>query len=108
MSKGPKGAADFLMPRANSARGKVLGGLPRSPARGAPPETPPPLPLPPLFHNRPPPPRVAGGELSPPQKNPPPPPRLKRAPWTAAGRSENLLVKRERGQMQRSPPPQPA
>src|ERR1700736_3584367 len=30
----------FLMPRAKAARGKVRGALPRSPARGTPPETP--------------------------------------------------------------------
>ena len=34
-----------LMPRANNARGKVLGALPRTPARGTPPETPGPLSL---------------------------------------------------------------
>ena len=33
------------MPRANNARGKVRGALPRSPARGTPPETPSPLSL---------------------------------------------------------------
>jgi hypothetical protein len=33
------------MPRAKSARGKVLGALPRIPARGTPPETPGPLSL---------------------------------------------------------------
>jgi len=33
------------MPRAKSARGKVLGALPRTPARGTPPETPGPLSL---------------------------------------------------------------
>lgn len=33
------------MPRAKSARGKVLGALPRIPARGIPPETPGPLSL---------------------------------------------------------------
>src|ERR1017187_7019752 len=53
MSKGPKGAADFLMPRANSARGKGLGALPGSPARGAPPETPAPFPFAPIFQNGP-------------------------------------------------------
>jgi len=37
--------ADCLMPRANNARGKVLGALPRTPARGKPPETPGPLSL---------------------------------------------------------------
>jgi hypothetical protein len=30
----------FLMPRTKAARGKVHGALPRSPARGTPPETP--------------------------------------------------------------------
>ena len=34
-----------LMPRANNARGKVRGALPRTPARGTPPETPGPLSL---------------------------------------------------------------
>ncbi len=34
------------MPRANGARGKVHGALPRIPARGEPPETPAPFPLP--------------------------------------------------------------
>ena len=33
------------MPRANNARGKVRGALPRTPARGTPPETPGPLSL---------------------------------------------------------------
>jgi hypothetical protein len=33
------------IPRAKSARGKVLGALPRTPARGTPPETPGPLSL---------------------------------------------------------------
>ena len=107
MSKGPKGAADFLMPRANSARGKVLGALPRSPARGTPPETPAPFPFAPIFQNGPRRPGFAGENLFNPSKDSPPP-RLKRAPWTAAGRSEDLLVTRERGQMQRSTPPQPA
>jgi hypothetical protein len=107
MSKGPKGAADFLMPRANSARGKVLGALPRSPARGTPPETPAPFPFAPIFQNGPRRPGFAGENLFNPRKDSPPP-RLKRAPWTAAGRSEDLLVTRERGQMQRSTPPQPA
>jgi hypothetical protein len=36
---------DYLMPRAEYARGKVLGALPRIPARGTPPETPGPLSL---------------------------------------------------------------
>jgi hypothetical protein len=35
----------FWMPRANRARGKVRGALPRTPARGKPPETPAPFPL---------------------------------------------------------------
>lgn len=35
----------FLIPRAKDARGKVRGALPRTPARGKPPETPAPFPL---------------------------------------------------------------
>ena len=35
----------FCMPRAKNARGKVRGALPRTPARGTPPETPGPLSL---------------------------------------------------------------
>jgi hypothetical protein len=35
-----------------------------------------------------------------------PPPRINRAPLTAPGRSENLLMRRERGQMQRPNHPQ--
>ena len=44
--------AEFLMPRANSARGKVRGALPRTPARGTPPETPGPLSLLPYLPER--------------------------------------------------------
>jgi hypothetical protein len=36
---------DSWMPRAQDARGKVLGARPRTPARGTPPETPGPLSL---------------------------------------------------------------
>ena len=43
---------DYLMPRAESARGKVRGALPRAPARGTPPETPGPLSLPPHVPER--------------------------------------------------------
>jgi hypothetical protein len=42
-----------LMPRANTARGKVRGALPRIPARGTPPETPAAFPCPPIFQNGP-------------------------------------------------------
>lgn len=45
-------ASCFLMPRANDARGKVLGALPRTPARGTPPETPGPLSLSPHLPER--------------------------------------------------------
>lgn len=41
-----------LMPRAENARGKVRGALPRIPARGTPPETPGPLSLPPYVPER--------------------------------------------------------
>lgn len=40
------------MPRAENARGKVRGALPRTPARGTPPETPGPLSLPPHVPER--------------------------------------------------------
>jgi hypothetical protein len=42
----------FCMPRANNARGKVRGALPRISARGTPPETPGPLSLPPYVPER--------------------------------------------------------
>ena len=35
-----RGGTEFFMPRAEDARGKVRGALPRIPARGTPPETP--------------------------------------------------------------------
>jgi len=40
------------IPRAENARGKVLGALPRTPARGTPPETPGPLSLLPYVPER--------------------------------------------------------
>jgi len=43
---------DGLMPPAENARGKVRGALPRTPARGTPPETPGPLSLPPHVPER--------------------------------------------------------
>jgi len=46
------GRTVFFMPRAESARGKVHGALPRVPARGTPPETPGPLSLPPYVPER--------------------------------------------------------
>ena len=42
-----------LMPRAENARGKVLGALPRIPARGTPPETPAAFPFGSMFQNGP-------------------------------------------------------
>jgi hypothetical protein len=42
----------FCMPRAKTARGKVRGALPRTPARGTPPETPGPLSLLPYVPER--------------------------------------------------------
>jgi hypothetical protein len=84
----PEGRVEFLMPRANSARGKVRGALPRTPARGTPPETPGPFPFGSKFRNGP---RRQG--FAPPRKN--------RAPLTAPGRSEELPRTRERGQTQR-------
>ena len=57
-----------LMPRAKSARGKVRGALPRTPARGTPPETPGPLSLLPQLPERSSPSRVRSGKSFPPQK----------------------------------------
>lgn len=84
------------MPRANPARGKVLGALPRIPARGTPLKPPTPFPFNSRFRNGP---RYQGFAS----------PRTTRAPWTAPGRSEILAWTRERGQMQRQTPnPRPS
>lgn len=76
------------LPRAKSARGKVRGALPRTPARGMPPETPAPFPSSQTFRNGPRPPGCAPENLFNNRKDFPPP-RTTRAPWTAAGRSED-------------------
>jgi hypothetical protein len=89
----------FFMPRAKSARGKVLGALPRIPARGTPPETPARFPSGFMFQNGPPRPGYAPENLFKPGKDFPPP-RIMRAPLTAPGRSEDFPVMRESGQMQ--------
>lgn len=91
---------NFSMPRAKNARGKVRGALPRTPARGTPPETPAPFPLRAMFQNGPRRPGCATENLFKSGKDFPPP-RTPRAPWTAAGRSEEFPMTRERGQMQR-------
>ena len=77
----------YWMPRAESSRGKVLGALPRIPARGIPPETPARFPFCPMFQNGP---RRQGFAT----------PRTNRAPLTAPGRSEDLPMRRESGQTQ--------
>jgi len=106
MPKGPHAAETHLSIRhVNYACGKVGGALPRTPARGAPPETPAPFPFISIFQNGPPRPGCAEINLFNPRKDFPPP-RPKRAPWTAPGRSKNVRVRRERGQMQRSSPSQ--
>ncbi len=99
---------------AQKTRGKVRGALPRVPARGRrplkplargiPPETPAPFPFASTFQNGP---RRQGSapeNLFKPRKDFLPP-RPNRAPLTAAGRSEDLAMRRERGQMQRQNPP---
>jgi hypothetical protein len=107
-----------LMPRAKSARGKVRGALPRTPARGFHPLKPlarglrplrPPAPFPfaSRFRNGPRPQGCAPENLFKTRKDFPPP-RTTRAPLTAAGRSEDLAMRRERGQMQRQNPFQSA
>ena len=79
------------MPRAKNARGKVLGALPRNPARGTTPETPAPFPFRSMFQNGP---RCHGFAA----------PRTIRAHLTAPGRSEVLTETRERGPLQRPKP----
>jgi hypothetical protein len=79
---------ECLIPRAESALGKVGGALPRVPAKGTPPEIPAAFPFRPMFKNGP----RRQGCVS---------PRTNRAPLTAAGRSEELPMTRERRQMQR-------
>ena len=70
------------MPRAEAARGKVRGALPRTPARGTPPETPAAFPSSAILHNGP---RRQGFAA----------PRF-RAPLTAPGRSADPTEKRKR------------
>ena len=73
----------LLMPRAKAARGKVRGALPRTPARGTPPETPAAFPFRSSLHNGP---RRQGFAA----------PRTTRAPLTAPGRSAEFTKTRER------------
>jgi len=91
-----------LMPRAKSARGKVPGRGPRPRQEGYPPETAR-FPFCPMFQNGP---RRQGYAPENLFKNAKdfPPPRPNRAPLTAVGRSEDLAMRRERGQMQRQNP----
>jgi hypothetical protein len=79
---------DCLMPRANNARGKVFGALPRIPARGTPPGAPARFPFGIDVPERSSPSRVRFAAHKP------------RAPLTAPGRSEDLPIRRESGQMQ--------
>ncbi len=89
-----------LMPRAKSARGKVRGALPRSPARGDAPLRPPArFPCAVMFRNGPRRQGCAPENLFNRRKDFPPP-RTNRAPWPAAGRSEDLPMIRESGQVQ--------
>jgi hypothetical protein len=77
-----------LRPRAENARGQLLGALPRIPARGTPPETPAAFPCRSIFQNGP---RRQGFAS----------PRTNRAPLTAPGRSDDFPMTRERRQIQR-------
>ena len=79
-----------LMPRAENARGKVLGALPRIPARGTPPETPAAFPFRSMFQNGPRRQGCAPENLFKTRTDFPPPRRM-RAPLTAPGRSEDGL-----------------
>lgn len=78
---------DGSMPRANDARGKVRGALPRTPARGTPLRPPARFPFCPMFQNGP---RRQGFAS----------PRTHREPLTAPGRSEDGSMRRESGQTQ--------
>lgn len=95
--------ADGLTPRANSARGKVRGALPRTPARGTPPETPAPFPFTASFQNGPRRPGCAPQNLFKTTKDFAPP-RKNRVPWTAPGRSGDSSLRRERGPNAKSKP----
>ena len=64
------------------------------------PNRPAPFPFSPMFQNGPRRPGCAPENLFKPAKDFPPP-RTNRAPWPAAGRSEDFPTRRERGQMQR-------
>lgn len=72
------------MTRAQGARDKVHGALPRTPARGKPPETPAPFSFSFIVQNGP---RRQGFAS----------PRIKRAPLTAPGRSAESPLRRKRG-----------
>jgi hypothetical protein len=89
----------FWMPRANIARGKVLGALPRIPARGTPPETPAPFPFTPIFRNGPRPPGCAEGIFSK-TENIPSAAQTPRA-LDRSGPFRRSPLRRERGQLQR-------
>ena len=75
------------MPRAKNARGKVHGALPRTPARGTPPETPGPLSLLPYVPERSSPSRVRFAAQN-------------RRALDGSGPFRRLTVIRESGQMQ--------
>jgi len=79
----------FLIPPATNAGRKVRGALPRTPARGTPPETPARFPCCSRFRNGP---RRQGFAA----------PRTNRAPLTAPGRSEDPALKRESARLESS------
>ena len=91
---------EFWISRAPNTRGNARRALPRTPARGTPPETPAAFPFRSMFQNGPRRPGCAPENLFKPGKDFPPP-RIKPAPWTAPGRSEDLPMTRERRQIQR-------
>jgi hypothetical protein len=95
-------AEDFWMPRANTARGKVLGARPRTPARGTPPETPAPFPFTPIFQNGPRRPGYAE-EIFSKTENIPSAAQTPRA-LDRSGPFRRLPLRRERGQLQRPTP----
>ena len=92
-----KPGVDYVwMPRAKDARGKVRGALPRTPARGKPPETPAPFPFSTIFQNGPRRPGCAPENLFKPGKDFPPPLRA----LDRSGPFRRFAQTRERGPLQ--------
>jgi hypothetical protein len=93
------GRTECLMPRAKKARSEVRGALPRTPARGTPPETPGPLSLLSQVPERSSPSRVRSGKSFQTRKRFPSAARIPRA-LHGSGPFRRFTEIRESGQMQ--------